>query len=170
MLRAVSRVVLTMGVAALGAAAAVTMRADLLVGYGVDKALEAHNVVLPFEAAAQTGRPEKAEVGDEGYWLTPTKFDGRAPLHGHLAVGNRITISGGDGRARTLEVVGITMIGAPLLKVAADGATVRLMRVTARVVGSTEPGRDELVRFYVEVEKPKPADSLQVPQAPLNRT
>ncbi len=174
MLRAVSRVVLIVGSAALGAAGAIASRADLLVGYGFGRALEAQEAALPFElaTATQVSRRDKAEVGDEGYWLSRSALEGQATLFGgHLAVGKRIAISGGDGRSRTLEVVEIASMGAPLLKVAQDGASVRLARVTARVVGATEAGHGELVRFYVEVEKPKTAPlPTAAPQAVLGGT
>ncbi len=169
MLRAVSRVVLIVGSAALGAAGAVTWRADLLVGYGFGRALDAQKAAQPFELATPAGHLDRTEVGDEGYWLTRTTFAGQAPFDGHLAVGSRITVSGADGRARTLEVVGIATVGAPLLKVAEDGASVQLIRVTARVVSAPDAGREDLVRFYVEVDKPKPAP-LPAPQAALGGT
>ena len=109
--------------------------------------------------------------GDEGYWLTRSSLGGQASFGRHLAVGNRITISGGDGRPRTLEVVEIASMGAPLLKVAAGGAPVRLVRVTARVVGAPEAGHEELVRFYVEADQPKPAPlPVAAPQAALGGT
>ncbi len=170
MLRAVSRVVLIVGSAALGAAGAVAWRADLLVGYGLGRALEAQQVVLPFETATSPGGSTKAEVGDEGYWLTRSSLEGQASFDRYLAVGNRITVSGAGGRARTLEVVEIAATEAPLLKVAEDGAAVRLVRVTARVVGAAEAVREELVRFYVEVDKPKPAPVPSSAQAPLGGT
>ena len=171
MLRAVSRVVLIVGSAALGAAGAVAWRADLLVGYGFGRALEAQKAAQPFELTAAAGRPDGAEVGDEGYWLTRSSLDGQAPFDRHLAVGNRITVSGGHGHTRTLEVVEIASTGTPLLKAADDSGPVRLVRVTARVVGAAESGREELVRFYVEVDKPKPAPlQTSAPQAPLGGT
>ena len=72
MLRAVSRVVLIVGSAALGAAGAIAWRADLLVGYGFGRALEVQEAALPFELATPTqlSRLDRAEVGDEGYWLS----------------------------------------------------------------------------------------------------
>ena len=113
----------------------------------------------------------KAEVGDEGYWLTRSTPEGQAPFDRHLAVGNRITVSGGHGHTRTLEVVELASTGTPLLKVAEVTAPVRLVRVTARVVGATEAGHGELVRFYVEVEnKPKTAPLPTAPQAQLGGT
>jgi hypothetical protein len=154
MLRAVSRVVLIVGSAALGAAGAVAWRADLLVGYGFGRALGAQRAALPFDLAVQP--MAKAEVGDEGYWLTRSSLEGQAPFDRHLAIGNRITVSGVHGHTRTLEVVDIAAMGTPLLKAADSSAPVRLVRVTARVVGTTEASPEELVRFYVEVEnKPK---------------
>jgi hypothetical protein len=171
MLRAVSRVVLIVGSAALGAAGAVAWRADLLVGYGFGRALEAQEAALPFELATptQVSGLDKAEVGDEGYWLTRSSPEGQTSFGGHLAVGNRITIAGRDGHASTLEVVEIASMGAPLLKVAEGSSPVRLVRVTARVVGTTEAGHEKLVRFYVEMDKPKSAP-LPAPQAQLGGT
>jgi hypothetical protein len=169
MLRAVSRVVLIVGAAALGAAGAIAWRADLLVGYGFGRALEAETAALPFERAAQP--VANAEVGDEGYWLTRSTLEGQAPFDRHLAVGNRITVSGVHGHTRTLEVVEIASAGTPLLKVAEDSAPVRLVRVTARVVGATEAGHSEPVHFYVEVEnKPKATPLSTAPQAQLGGT
>jgi hypothetical protein len=167
MLRAATRLLLVVGSAAIGAAGAMALRADLLVGYGFGKALHAQQSAPPFELAL--GHLENAEVGDEGYWLTRTTFAAQAAFEGHLAVGNHITVSGRDGRTRTLEVADITMVGAPLLKVADDGAPVQLMRVTARVVGTADARRHDTVRFYVEVEPPKPA-RLPSPQAQLGGT
>ena len=171
MLRAVSRVVLIVGSAALGAAGAIAWRADLLVGYGFGRALQAQEAALPFELVTPASRQAKAEVGDEGYWLTRSTLEGQASFGRPLAVGNRITISGGNGRPRTLEVVEIASTGAPLLKVAEGSAPVRLTRVTARVVGAPEAGHEELVRFYVEVDKPNPAPlPAATPQAALGGT
>jgi hypothetical protein len=169
MLRAVSRLVLVLGSVALGAAGAIALRADLLVGYGFGKALEAQKAALPFELAARADRTDRAEVGDEVYWLTRGADDGPAPFDKRLVVGDRITIAGRDGRTRTLEVVDLKLIGAPIVRVAADAAPVRLVRVTARVVGATESGREELVRFFIEIEERKPAP-LREPQVQLGRT
>jgi len=170
MLRAVSRVILIVGSAALGAAGVVAWRADLLVGYGLGRALGAQVAALPFETATAASHLNGAEVGDEGYWLTRSSLEGQASFDRHLAVGNRITVSGAGGHARTLEVVEIASTETPLLKIAQDSAPLRLVRVTARVVGAAEAGHEELVRFYVEVDKPKPAAPLPSPQAQLGGT
>jgi hypothetical protein len=153
----------------LGAAGAIAWRADQLVGNGFGRALEAQTTALPFERAPQP--VANTEVGDEGYWLTRSTLAGQAPFDRHLAVGNRITVSGVHGHTRTLEVVEIASAGTPLLKVAEDPAPVRLVRVTARVVGATEAGHNELVHFYVEVEnKPKAAPLPTTSQAQLGGT
>jgi hypothetical protein len=168
MLRAATRLLLIAGSAAVGAAAAVALRADLMVSYGVDRAFEARKVASPFEPGPSAARVAKAEVGDEGYWLTAAGLDSEALFDKRLAVGDRITIAGRDGRARTIEVIEIKPVGAPILKVAADAAPVRLMRVTCRVVGaSTE--KQELVRFFIEVEDARPP-ALPRPQGQVGRT
>jgi hypothetical protein len=171
MLRTATRLLLLVGSAAVGAAAAVALRADLMVGYGVGRALEAQKVASSFELATPAGPVDKAEVGDEVYWLTRTSIAGPAPFEKGLAVGDRITIAGRDGRARTLQVVDLKkLVGAPLLKVAEDSTPVRLVRVTARVVGSPEGGREGLVRFFIEVEEAAKPTAVPEPQAALGRT
>jgi hypothetical protein len=169
MLRAVSQVVLIAGSVALGAAGAVAWRADLMVGYGFGRALEAQKTALPFEQAAQPVA-RTAEVGDEGYWLTRSTLEGQAPFDRHLAVGDRITVSGGRGHTRTLEVAEIASTDTPLLKVAENTAPVRLVRVTARVIGTREPGQEAVVRLYVEVDNKSKAAPLPAAQAPLGGT
>jgi len=163
------RLILVAGSVVAAAASALALRADLMVSYGFDKAIGAQKPVLPFELAAAGGRLQRVEVGDEAYWLTragsqrPVRFDGR------LAVGDRLTVTGRDGRARNLVVVGLEAMEAPLLKIAAGGAPVPLLLVTCRVVDQADPGRQELVRFQIEAEEPKPA-ALPDPQDPLGRT
>jgi hypothetical protein len=168
MLPAVTRLLLVVGSAAIGAAGAIALRADLVVGYGFGTALEAQQAALPFELAP--GPLAQAEVGDEGYWLTRTSIESHAAFNKGLAVGDRITITGRNGRARTLEIVDLKkFIGAPLLKIATDNAPIGLVRVTARVVGPGKIGQEGLVRFFIEVEDAKPATAPE-PQASLGRT
>jgi hypothetical protein len=169
MLRTATRLLLIAGSAAVGAAAAVALRADLMVGYGVDRAFEAHKLALPFEPGPAAARVANAEVGDEGYWLTAGGLDSEVLFDKRLAVGDRITIAGRDGRARTIEVIEIKPVGAPILKVAADPAPVRLMRVTCRPLGAKGAEKEELVRFFVEVEDAKPP-ALPRPQGQVGRT
>jgi hypothetical protein len=170
MLRGATRLLLVAGAAAIGAAGAMALRADLLVAYGVGKALHAQRSAQPFELAGSVLHLDQAEVGDEGYWFNRAGFAGQAPLGMPLTAGSRITITGGDGRTHTLEVMEIAPVGGRLLKVADDSAPVRLVRVMARVVGATKASHDEPVRFYVEVEPPKPAPLRVAPQAALGGT
>lgn len=171
MLRAATRLLLVVGSAAAGAAGAVALRADLLVGYGFGKAFEAREVTQPFELATPASLLGKAEVGDEGYWLARDGSGRQAPFDKALVVGDRVTITGEKGHARTLEVVDIRPVAAPVLKVATGtGATpLQLVRVIARVVGATENEREGLVRFYIEVEPAKPV-TMPGPQARVGRT
>jgi hypothetical protein len=171
MLRAATRLLLVAGSAALGAAGAVTLRADLLVSYGVGKALEDREAAPPFELAASGGslasslvRVERAEAGDGVHWYTRSSLDLNAPFDRRLAVGDRITIAG-----RALEIVEIKSAEVPLLRVAAsDESPPKLVRVTARAVA---PGREagELVHFYFEIEERKPP-AIPDRKAPLGRT
>jgi hypothetical protein len=169
MLRAATRLLLIAGSAAVGAAAAVALRADLMVSYGVDRAFEARKVALPFEPGSQAAHVARTEVGDEGYWLTAGGLDSEALFDRRLAVGDRITIAGHDGRARTIEVIEIKPVGAPILKVAADPAPVRLMRVTCRPLGAKGAEKEELVRFFIEVEDAK-SPTLPRLQGQVGRT
>jgi hypothetical protein len=170
MLRGVTRLLLVAGSAALGAAGAVALRADLLVGYGVGRALEAREAAAPFELASPASRlvrVERAEAGDEVHWYTRSSFDLNAPFDRRLAVGDRIAFAG-----RSLEIVEIKSAEAPLLRVSAGAAAPpRLVRVTARAV-ETAAGRGEaaeLVHFYFGIEERKPA-TLPGQKAPLGRT
>jgi hypothetical protein len=169
MLRAATRLLLIAGSAAVGASAAVALRADLMVSYGVDRALEARKVALPFEPGPPEARVARTEVGDEGYWLTAGGLDSEVLFDKRLAVGDRITIAGHDGRAHTIEVIEIKPVGAPILKIAADPAPVRLMQVTCRAVGAKGAEKEELVRFFIEVGGGKPA-TLARPQGQVGRT
>jgi hypothetical protein len=170
MLRAATRLLLIASSAAVGAAAVITLRADVMLGYGVDRAFEAHKAALPFKAGPAAARvANKAEVGDEGYWLAASGLDSEVLFDKRLAVGDRITISGRDGRARTIEVMEIKPVGGPILKIAADAAPVRLMQVTCRVVGAKGAEKEELVRFFIEVEDATPP-TLPRPQGQVGRT
>ncbi|HEX5999357.1 MAG TPA: hypothetical protein VFZ16_08160 [Hyphomicrobiaceae bacterium] len=160
MLRIASRLVLVAGAAAIGAAGAAALRADLIVGYGVSKALEARHAPAQFELAtakpaSRPGRSGTAEVGDEGYWLARGGTATPVMLGKRLAVGDRISITGQDGRVRRLQVVDLSPIDAPILNVADSPASLRLVRVTCRIAGRTAD-KGEPVHFFVEAEGPKP--------------
>lgn len=147
------RVLVGVGSVAAAAAAAIALRADLLVSYGFGKALEAQKPVLPFEMAES--RRHAGEVGDEDYWLTRTKLRSMAASDRQLDVGDRITITGHDGRPRHLEVVAVKVAAAPLLKIAAGARSVPLLLVTCRVVDPAQPKRQDLVQFMIEDEEPE---------------
>jgi hypothetical protein len=145
------------------------MRADLMVSYGFTKAFGTQSAALPFEPAPGGGL-QRVEVGDEAYWLTggrslrPVLFDGR------VAVGDRISITGRDGRVRNLAVISLQPLPAPLLKIAVGATPVPLLLVTCQVIDPADPERRELVRFIIEAaEEPKPA-TPQARQDPLGGT
>ena len=157
MLRLASRLVLIAGSVAVGAAGAAALRADLIVGYGMNRALEARQTPATFELAkgpAHGATQSSAEVGDEGYWLSGTAVASPVLLGKRLAVGDHIVISAQDRSARRLQVVDISPVETPLHAVADVDAPLRLVRVTCRVVGHGA-GNDEVVRFFVEAEAPK---------------
>ena len=104
-----SRVVVLAGVAAAVAAGAAVLRTDLLLSRGFGNALDASRPGLSFETAA--GKPHGAGAGDEGYWLTRAEVESPTPFAKPLAIGDRITIAGRDGRERQLEVVDLKALG-----------------------------------------------------------
>jgi hypothetical protein len=159
MLRAASRLVLLAGAVAAGTAGAVTLRADLMIGYGFSKAFEAQPGTPPFQVAAADrpdGRSARAEVGDEAYWLQSGDATARpVVLSGRPVVGERfIDISAEDGRARFLEVVAVNYVGTPIINVSDGPPAVHLMRVTLRVVNPyrTDADKEDVVHLWFQVE------------------
>ena len=96
----------------------------------------------------------QAVAGDEGYWLTRADVESPTPFAKPLALGDRITISGSDGRAHQLEVVDLKAVGTTLPVSAGGQALPRLLIVTCRGVG--EPGPQGQVRFIVEADAVDP--------------
>jgi len=76
-----------------------------------------------------------------------------------VQAGDRITITGTDGRNRVIEVVETRALESDVTRIQA-GEHARLVLVTSRVVG--EPGR--VVRFLVE-ETDRPSDTTVRPAA-----
>ncbi|MBX9590464.1 MAG: hypothetical protein K2X43_14245 [Hyphomonadaceae bacterium] len=150
------RLLVLAGGAAAILAGAGALWADLMVSHGFGKVLGAQKVALPFEVAAQGGLRHVAQVGDEGYWLTRAEVESPAPFGKRLAVGDRITISGRDGRVRTLEVIDLKAIGEPLTKAVTGAAPMRLLLVTCRSVEASEPDAQAPVRFIIEGEPVEP--------------
>lgn len=138
------------------ASAAVLLRTQSLMDQGYEKALNTSRNDLTFDAAT---RPAEIRVGDEGYWLTRAEVQSPAPFAKPMVVGDRITITGVDGRERKLEVIGVKAVGA-----SANSTTASLLLVTCRV---TEEGGQETapVRFIIEGELPKKAPPATVSKA-----
>lgn len=162
------RLVLAAGCAVAALAGAGALRADLMVSHGFGKAFGTQKAALPFETVP-SGRQRNAQVGDEGYWLTRAEVQSPAPFDKRLAIGDRITIAGRDGRERSLEVADLKAIGASLIKVATGTAPLRLLLVTCRIVDATERESEVLVRFIIEGEAAESA-APPAPQGAVGRT
>lgn len=159
------RLLLLAGCAAAILAGAGAVRADLMVSHGFSKMLGPQTVPLPFDVAAD-GPQRTAHVGDEGYWLTRAEVESQAPFAKRLAVGDRITISGQNGRERVLEVTDVKAIGEPLTKAVTGTTPMRLLLVTCRIVdGSSERETHAPVRFIIEGD-PAGAPPVQPSAAP----
>jgi hypothetical protein len=156
------RTIVLVGLAAAAAVGAGALRSDLLLARGFGKAFQNSAPALSFDTAAhKDGAAQTATSGDEGYWLTRAEVESPSPFAKPLAVGDRITISGQDGRERRLEVMDLKSIGDN----ATRGAQLRLMLVTCRVADAG--GSEATVRFIVEAEPsvphplpPQPAKAL----------
>ena len=158
-----SRVVVLAGVAAAAAAGAAALHTDLLLSRGFGNALDASRPGLSFETTA--GKPStQGAVGDEGYWLTRAEVESPTPFAKPLAIGDRITIAGRDGRERQLEVVDLKAIGGHHAR-ATVAVHPRLLLVTCRVAGEAPDRTEAPVRFIIEAEPaapvaPAPAKAL----------
>ena len=144
-----ARVIALAGFAALAAVGAALWQTDLLVARGFGKALEGVKPTLSFQPPTK-GNQKQAVAGDEGYWLTRADVESPTPFAKPLALGDRITISGGDGRAHELEIVDLKAVGTTLPVSAAGHTLPRLLIVTCRSVG--EAGPQGQVRFIVEAD------------------
>lgn len=148
-----TRMIAVAGVAAIAAAGVALWHTDLLLTRGFGKALEGARPTLTFQPATGRGQDHAGIAGDEGYWLTRAEVESPTPFAKPLALGDRITISGRDGRARELEIVDLKAIAAT-----AGKGQPRLMIVTCRTVGD-RVGQDVdrgAVRFIIEAEPVDP--------------
>ncbi|MBO0742876.1 MAG: hypothetical protein J2P51_15805 [Hyphomicrobiaceae bacterium] len=147
-----SRVIAVSGIAiaAVGAGVGV-LRSDLLLNRGFGNALEAPRPGLSFDGATAKAQDHAAAVGDEGFWLTRSEVESPAPFAKQLAVGDRISIAGRDGRQRQLEVVDLKAIGGNAARPLRSGG-MRLLLVTCRVTGEGADRADAPVRFVIEAE------------------
>ena len=160
-----SRATLVAAGFALAVAAGVgIMRSDLLLSHGFGHALDASRPGLSFDAAAAKSPSRGATVGDEGYWLTRAEVESPAPFAKPLAVGDRITIAGRDGRERQLEVVDLKTVGGSVPRALRTGS-MRLLLVTCRVTGDGAEQANAPVRFIIEAEPAAP--SLAAPAKAL---
>jgi hypothetical protein len=149
------RLIAAAGVAVAVATGVGVLRSDLLLNRGFGQALEASRPALSFDTSPANPRLQGSAVGDEGFWLTRADVESPAPFAKPLAVGDRITISGGDGRERHLEVVDLKTVGSNAL--GSRGNALRLLLVTCRVSGEGADPASARVRFIVEAEPATPA-------------
>jgi hypothetical protein len=153
------RLVLLAGGAAAALGTAVALRADLMVNHGFAIAFGGQ---APLGSSSSTKVQGVEQVGDEGYWLTRAEVESPAPFDKRLSVGDRITITGRDGRERNLEVVDLRVIGEPLIQTVAGGTSTRLLLVTCRIVGGgSEQDAKVPVRFIIEGDPPVSAPPRQ---------
>jgi hypothetical protein len=151
-----SRVVVATGIVVAVAAGAVVLHTDLLLNRGFGNALGTPRPGLSFDTVTAKEPARGAAVGDEGYWLTRAEVESPAPFAKPLAVGDRITIAGRDGRERQLEVVDLKAVGGNAAQARRSGA-MRLLLVTCRVTGEAAERADAPVRFIIEAEPAAPA-------------
>jgi hypothetical protein len=152
-----SRVIVVAGFAVAVAAGAGVLRSDLLLNRGFGNALEASRPGLSFDKVkAKEPAHGATAVGDEGYWLTRAEVESPTPFAKPLAVGDRITIAGRDGRERQLEVVDLKAVGGNAARTLRTGG-MRLLLVTCRVTGEGADRADAPVRFIIEAEPAVPA-------------
>jgi hypothetical protein len=156
------RVALVAGGAAILLAAAGALRADLIVNHGFARAFGTQAAVEPLDIQHTAKVEGLTQSGDEGYWLTRSEVESPAPFDKGLAVGDRISITGRDGRARTLEVVDLRVIGEPIVRTMEGAAPLRLLLVTCHIVNTGDDRNDKTpVRFIIEGDTqptpPRPA-------------
>jgi hypothetical protein len=151
-----SRVIVLSGLVLAVAAGAAALSTDFFLSRGFDKALETSRPGLSFDTAAAKAKTQAAAAGDEGYWLTRAEVQNSAPFTQAVAIGDRISIAGRDGRQRQLEVVDLKAIGGELAR-AANAAPLRLLLVTCRVTGEAADRAEAPVRFIIEAGPPPPA-------------
>jgi hypothetical protein len=148
-----ARVIALAGFAAMAMVGAALWHTDLLVARGFGKALEGAKPTLSFQFATK-GNQKQAVAGDEGYWLTRADVESPTPFAKPLALGDRITISGSDGRAHQLEIVDLKAVGTTLPVAATGQALPRLLVVTCRTVGGAGPQGQ--MRFIIEADAVDP--------------
>ena len=149
------RIFAAAGLAVAVMAGAGVLRSDLLLNRGFGQALEASRPALSFDTSTADPRPQSTTVGDEGFWLTRAEVESPTPFAKPLAVGDRITISGREGRERQLEVVDLRSVGGNARGTGSHA--LRLLLVTCRVSGDGADQASAPVRFIIEAEPAAPA-------------
>ncbi len=152
------RLALLAGGAAAALLTAGAWRADLMVSHGFNKAFGGLAVPAPLEPQRSAGASAATHERDAGFWLTREEVESPALFDRQLAVGDRITIAGRDGRERILQVVDLKVVGEPLVQAVAGAAPMRLLLVTCHIVGGDGSQADKApVRFIIEGEPSEPA-------------
>lgn len=141
------------------------LRADLIVSHGFSKALGSQGAAAPFDVSSQSGTPRQGDR-DERLRLTRSEVEGPAPFNKRLVVGDRITITGQDGRERVLEITHLKPLGDALTRASTDAPPLRLLLVVCRVVDAAGAEAEKPVRFVMEGEMADPAPpSPSMPKA-----
>jgi hypothetical protein len=144
------RLLLIGGCAAAAVVAGGALRADLMVSHGF-------NTVdgkgpTSFTALSRITSRTASPVGDEGYWLTRADVENPIPFAKQLSVGDRITITGQDGRQRVLEVSDLRSLGEPLTNAVTGTHPMRLLLVTCRIIDENNREAGAPIRFIIEGE------------------
>jgi hypothetical protein len=145
------RLVILAGCAAALVVTLCALRADLLVSRGFAKAFGSQGAPLSFDATAVSGTLEHQ---GELFSLTRSEDGALPPFARRLAVGDRITITGRDGRQRSLIVVDIKPLSDPLTRVASHPQPERLL-VTCRVLEGNAADSQSQVQFLIQDHVPE---------------
>jgi hypothetical protein len=134
--------------------AGIVLSSDALLDRGFGQALALSRAGLSFAVTHGERVASVPTTGDEGFWLTQAEFQSAAPFAKALAVGDRITIAGGDGRERRLEVINLRTVGGT----ASGTLHSRLLLVSCRVTGQAAEPNETTVRFLIEAagQEPEP--------------
>ena len=131
-----ARAIAVAGFTAVAVVGVALWQTDLLVARGFGKALEGARPTLSFQPTAKAGQTQTV-AGDEGYWLTRAEVESPTPFAKPLALGDRITIAGRDGRAHQLEIVDLKAVGTTIPVATGSAHTQpRLLIVTCRLSAS----------------------------------
>lgn len=132
----------------IGVLALTVFRPEAVLDRGVEAALAQSDRAQ----ARSTPAPRAEALADSPhFWLSRLDDESPLGLSKPVQVGDRIEISGRNGR-RTLEVVDIREIGSSLTRIEGQAGP-RLLLVSSREVGAGNP---RLVRFIIETDEMPP--------------